>query len=360
MATGLADVALLRAIAVANWEGMQVLPPAPDPQYLFRAIGYETFDSPQRAQLADALFMQYFAFDADPVEELILATTNRDLLPLVQRIKAARDARVRVWTSGDLVRGTPYDGQVIQQPLDSLIGIRQTKNVALYIDFENIAISLSESGYVVNLDRLLSSFRHQGEAHGQIIDAYAYAPWRRGSLPPLLDEYGREITDDATTRFLEANINPVITLPGKNSADMKMAKDITSSSQHGDAADIYIIASGDRDFRETINTLRGRGKQVILWSVQGTISRHLQTDPTVSVEFIEDFALLQSHQAMMLAAKAQPADMPPPRRLHALAVVERHLSVRLPAAQAQDRDRLAQALDRASARSRRRHQQRSG
>ncbi|MCL4249651.1 MAG: NYN domain-containing protein [Anaerolineae bacterium] len=300
LAAGLVSPEKLRSVAVADWEARKSRRKsgsAPDPQIIFRTAGYDTFQAPERADLADALIMHYFSFDPEPVDELILATTNNDLVPLVRRIRTTRNARVRMWGSEDVLTGTEFADEVIFQPLESLLGIQQTKNVAAYIDFENIAISLNEAGFTVNLEELINGMVAQAKAHGQVIKMAAYAPWgQRGSLPPLVDHVGREIADEAPSRLMMANIYPMFNLPGKNSADMLIAKDIMTDSSHDDASDIYIIASGDRDFNETVKTLRQRGKQVILWSVRSSLSRQLESNPNITIEYVEDFTPLQMHR----------------------------------------------------------------
>ncbi len=255
--------------------------------------------------------MHYFSFDPEPVDELILATTNPDLVPLVRRVKTTRSARIRMWGSEDVLEGTEFAEDVIFQPLETLLGIQQTKNVAVYIDFENIAISLNEQGYVVNLDALIDSFSRQVKVHGQVVKMAAYAPWgQRGSLPPLVDLSGREVADEAPSRLMMANVDPVFNLPGKNSADMRIAKDIITDAGHTDAADIYIVASGDRDFNEVINTLRTRNKTVILWAVHGSTSRQLENNSNIFIEYVEDFTNLQTHQSLSLASMATNDDGP--------------------------------------------------
>lgn len=305
LAAGLATADKLKAVAVADWSQYAdaKLRGQVDPRVVFKAAGYEVFDIPDRAHLADALIMHYFSFDPDPVDELILATTNPDLMPLIRRVKMTRSARIRMWGSEDVLKGTEFADQVIFQPLETLLGIKQTKNVAVYIDFENIAISLNEQGYTVNLDQLIESFLRQAKAHGQVVKIAAYAPWgQRGSLPPLVDHTGREVADEAPSRLAMANIDPVFNLPGKNSADMRIAKDVITDSSHRDAADVYIVASGDRDFNEVINALRRSNKTVILWAVRGATSRQLENNPNVTIEYVEDFTNLQTHQSFSYSA----------------------------------------------------------
>lgn len=299
LAAGLVSTDKLKAIAVANWDNQKRR--TTDPQAIFKACGYEVFNVPDRVNLADILIIHYFSYDPDPVNELILATTSADLLPLIRRIKTTRSARIRMWGAEDVLQGTEFADEIIFQPLETLLGL-QSKNVAVYVDFENIAISLNEQGFVVNLDHLISRMVSQAKAHGQVVKMCAYAPWgQRGTLPPLVDDVGREIADDAPARMMLANIDPVFNLPGKNSADIRIARDVITDTGHPESGDVIILATGDRDFNEVINAVVQRGKQVILWGVRGSTSRQLEKHPAVTIEYIEDFTNLQTHQSLSKA-----------------------------------------------------------
>ncbi|HRF98624.1 MAG TPA: NYN domain-containing protein, partial [Aggregatilineales bacterium] len=121
---------------------------------------------------------------------------------------------------------------------------------------------------------------------------------QRGTLPPLVDANGREITEDAASRLALANIDPVFNLPGKNSADVRIARDVLSDAGHHDAADVYILASGDRDFNDVLNTLVKQSSSVVVWGVRGSTSRMLENNSALTVEYIEDFTDLQTHQSL--------------------------------------------------------------
>jgi uncharacterized LabA/DUF88 family protein len=307
LAAGLPSPDRLKAIAVANWANHRPSGAGKlAAETVFKLMGYETFQLEDRASIADVLIIHYFSFDPEPIDELILATTSPDLLPLVSRIKRTRTARIRMWGSEDVLKGTPFADEIIFQPLETLLGIK-SNNVAVYIDFENIAISLAENGFMLNLEHLIERFVMQARAYGQIVKMAAYAPWgQRGTLPPLVDNNGREIGDEAPARMLMANIDPVYNLPGKNSADLRIARDILTDVTHQEAADIYILVSGDRDFNQVVNTIIQRGKSVVIWGVHGSISRQLTNHPSVTVEYIEDFTELRTHQS--LVAQDVPVD----------------------------------------------------
>src|SRR5690606_32561794 len=162
---------------------------------------------------------------------------------------------------------------------------------------------LSEQGYILDIDTLLEGMLRQAQSHGQVIHMAAYAPWgQRGSLAPLTDRTGREVSDEVPSRLARANIDPVFSLPGKNSADMRIAKEVLDDSAAADSADVFIIASGDRDFNEVFSAVRARNKQVIVWGVRGSTSRLVESNPALAVEYIEDFCNLERHADVLAAA----------------------------------------------------------
>lgn len=293
LAAGLSSADQLVTVAVADWSRRRTKTGrgTSNVQQIFVTNGYDTFNVPERAFVADALFVNYFTSNDEPIDELVLVTTQDDFASLIQRVQLSRYGRIRIW--GDSPPGLKED--FIFQPLETILGI-PTKTVQLYIDFENITIGLNEQGYIIDLDRLINSMIRQARAHGQVGRMSAYAPWgQRGSLPPLVDAQGREISDEAPSRLALANIDPVFNLPGKNSADMRIAKDVLADSSSPKSADVFIIASGDRDFNDIYGALRGRGKQVVVWGIHGSTSRILENNPAILLEYVDDFSQFQRH-----------------------------------------------------------------
>ncbi len=308
LAAGLVSAEKLRAIAVANWQVQtrELIGGMLEPQHVFRTAGYEVFNVPERGRVADELLENYFDYDAnhEPVNELIIVSTSRSLiLPLVRRVQMTYTARIRVWGDKNVLVDTSLADTVVFQPFETLLGI-QTKNVAVYIDFENISISLNQNGYIVDLDHLIERFINRARSYGHVVKLSAYAPWgQRGSLPPMVDKYGQEISDDTPARLMRANIEPVYHLPGKNSADIRIARDVLNdaTSNHIDG---FILASGDRDFNDVLNTLVGRNKMVVVWGVNGSTSKQLETNPSITLEYIDDFTNLQLHSSLVKSAPA--------------------------------------------------------
>lgn len=296
LASGLSSAERLNAIAISDWNkyhrptrtGVNV-------QQIFVAAGYDLFNITERKFMVDALLTQFFPVEVEAaIDELILSTSREDLLKIVNRMQLKPHTRVRVWSDvAFAMQG------VIYQPLESILGV-QTKSVALYIDFENITISLNEQGYIVDLDLLLIGVKKRAQHYGQLIHMAAYAPWgQRGSLPPMLDSQGREISDDVPSRMAVESIDPVFSLPGKNSADLRIAKDVLAESTMPGSAEVIIIASGDRDFNDIYNTLRARGKQVIVWGVRGSTSRVLENNNSIVLEYLDDFIKFRQHKELL-------------------------------------------------------------
>ena len=302
LAAGLGSPAELMAIAVADWNRYR-RPSATagvGVQQVFAGEGYDLFNVPDRTVVADALLMHYFSFEEQSIDELIVATSRLDISTLVHRVQTTDRARVRIWADEP-----PADLQnVIFQPLEAILGI-PSKTVALYIDFENISISLSEQGYLLDIDGLISGMIRQAQKQGQVVHMAAYAPWgQRGSLGPLTDHTGREVSDEVPSRLARSSIDPVFSLPGKNSADMRIAKEVLNDSAQTDSADVFIIASGDRDFNEVFSAVRTRNKRVIVWGVRGSTSRLVESNPALEVEYVEDFCKLQRHIDVIAASAA--------------------------------------------------------
>jgi uncharacterized protein (TIGR00288 family) len=136
------------------------------------------------------------------------------------------------------------------------------KNLALFMDFENIALGVREAKYEkfqINLvlERLLEK--------GKIVVKKAYADWERYS------EYKRP--------FHEAAIE-LIDIPhkyysGKNSADIRMVVDALDLQYSKSHIDVFVIASGDSDFSPLVSKLKENNKGVIGVGVKNSSSELL-------------------------------------------------------------------------------------
>lgn len=147
---------------------------------------------------------------------------------------------------------------------------KQRKDVALFVDFENVYISVRA---VYDQNPNFESIVEKAQEYGRVIIARAYADWYR---------YQR------VTNALYANgIEPVY-VPTyyygqerkrgsaiKNSVDIHMVIDAMRTVYTHDNIDTYIFVTGDRDFIPLVNAIRQKGKECIIVGVAEAASSHL-------------------------------------------------------------------------------------
>ncbi len=237
-----------------------------------------------------------------PPEVYVLVSQDPELAPLAHSlVEAGRD--VRVW---GLACSTPAELQqeALQfYSLEELLDLR-VRSRALFIDFENIAFCLHDLGYAVD-PALLARHLRERAAHGNSpVQAFAYADWHR--LPPMQDASGRSLSSEAQRFFELSDIDTryLISRAGKNTADMRIADDIRTVLQEPNPPDVFIIASGDRDFAPVIDTLLRQGREVIVWGVRGKTSRNLAE--MAHVEYLQEFVPLTQRVARPTEPGAAP------------------------------------------------------
>ncbi len=139
------------------------------------------------------------------------------------------------------------------------------QRLALFIDFENIALGVRDAKYKkfdINLvlQRLIEK--------GRIVYKKAYADWTRYS------EYKREFHEAA----IELIDIPQRGYTGKNSADIRMvvdAMDLATAKVH---MTTFVICSGDSDFSPLVSKLKENDKLVIGVGVKNSTSALLLTN----------------------------------------------------------------------------------
>jgi len=125
----------------------------------------------------------------------------------------------------------------------------QERNLALFIDFDNVALGARDARQRFDIQVLLQRVLEKGK----IIVKRAYADWRHHK------EY-MEPLHEAAIELIEI---PARKLTGKNSADIRLvvdAMDLCYSKEH---IDTFIIVSGDSDFSPLVSKLRENNKRVI-------------------------------------------------------------------------------------------------
>lgn len=134
-------------------------------------------------------------------------------------------------------------------------------NLALFIDFDNVAIGARDSGQRFEIKLLLQRILEKGK----IIVKKAYADWH------FYKEYMSPL-HEAAIELIEI---PMPKISGKNSADIKLvvdAMDLCYSKEH---IDTFVIVSGDSDFSPLVSKLRENNKRVIGVGVKNSSSRLL-------------------------------------------------------------------------------------
>jgi uncharacterized protein (TIGR00288 family) len=138
----------------------------------------------------------------------------------------------------------------------------QERKIAMFCDFENIALGVRDSeiskfDITLVLERLVEK--------GKIIVKKAYADWERYS------DYKRPFHEAA----IELIDIPQKYYSGKNSADIKMVVDAMDLSYSKEHLDTFVLLSGDSDFSPLVSKLKENNKYVIGIGVKNSSSNLL-------------------------------------------------------------------------------------
>lgn len=135
----------------------------------------------------------------------------------------------------------------------------EDSSLALFCDFENIALGVRDTDYVrfeiqPVLERLLLK--------GSIVAKKAYCDWDR------YKEF-KAAMHEAAFELIEI---PHVSMSGKNSADIRMVVDALDLCYTKDHIDTFVIISGDSDFSPLVSKLRENAKTVIGVGVKNSTS----------------------------------------------------------------------------------------
>ncbi len=161
-------------------------------------------------------------------------------------------------------------------------------DVALYIDWENIKYSLlNKEGRLPNA----MAIKEAAAKYGRVVAAKAYANWQEGQhLRDPNDLYSAGIEPIyVPTVILGFTDSPDGAPRRKNSIDVKLAVDCVDASLSNPNIATFVLVTGDGDFVHLINTLRLRGKKVVVigtswstsWQLTSSADYFLAYDVTV-------------------------------------------------------------------------------
>ncbi len=168
---------------------------------------------------------------------------------------------------------------------------QETRSMALYCDFENIALGVRDAKYdKFDINRVLERLL----VKGSIVVKKAYCDWER------YKEF-KTTMHGASFELIEI---PHLRQSGKNSADIRMVVDALDLCYTKSHVDTFVIISGDSDFSPLVSKLRENAKMVIGVGVKNSTSDLLMANCD---EFIFYDDLVREDEVKRNAAKKRSA-----------------------------------------------------
>src|SRR5215510_13061965 len=135
----------------------------------------------------------------------------------------------------------------------------ENNNMALFCDFENVAIGVRDAKYdKFDVRKVLEHLLLKGS----IVVKKAYCDWDRyKAFKPAMHEAAFELIEI-----------PHVRMSGKNSADIRMVVDALDLCYTKSHVDTFVIISGDSDFSPLVSKLRENDKAVIGVGVKNSSS----------------------------------------------------------------------------------------
>jgi uncharacterized LabA/DUF88 family protein len=175
----------------------------------------------------------------------------------------------------------------------------EVTNMALFCDFENIALGVQDAKYEKFdigkvLERLLLK--------GSIVVKKAYCDWERyKSFKAPMHEASFELIEI-----------PHVRQSGKNSADIRMVVDALDLCYTKSHVETFVIISGDSDFSPLVSKLRENDKVVIGVGVKNSTSDLLIANCDEFI-FYDDLVREKRRQARKATARAPAAPKAAPK-----------------------------------------------
>ncbi|MBN1269748.1 MAG: NYN domain-containing protein [Kiritimatiellae bacterium] len=137
--------------------------------------------------------------------------------------------------------------------------LAETKNIAVFCDFENVALGVQDAKYDrFNIHKVLERLLLKGN----IVVKKAYCDWSR------YKEFKAGM-HEASFEMIEI---PHVRMSGKNSADIRMVVDALDLCYTKGHVDTFAIISGDSDFSPLVSKLRENNKVVVGIGVKNSTS----------------------------------------------------------------------------------------
>jgi len=132
-------------------------------------------------------------------------------------------------------------------------------NLAVFCDYENVAIGVRDARYTrFDIDLVLERILDKGK----VVVKKAYADWDRFKSD-------KRPMHEAAFELIEI---PHVSYSGKNSADIRLVVDALDLCYTKKHVDVFVIISGDSDFSPLVSKLRENNKTVIGLGVKNSSS----------------------------------------------------------------------------------------
>jgi uncharacterized protein (TIGR00288 family) len=163
-------------------------------------------------------------------------------------------------------------GVRVRHSARTLTGVDQEERIALFLDYENLAIGAREhlGGSAFDLKPIADALAERG----RVVVRRAYADWS------YFDEDRRMLTRSHVELI---DIPQRMGASRKNSADIKMAVDAMELAFERDYISTFVFGTGDSDFTPLVHKLRELNKRVIGVGVERSTSALL---PPACDEFL--------------------------------------------------------------------------
>src|SRR4051794_5014550 len=136
---------------------------------------------------------------------------------------------------------------------------QETRNMAVFCDFENVALGVRDAKYAnFDIDKVLERLLLKGS----IVVKKAYCDWER------YRDFKKGM-HEASFELIEI---PHLRQSGKNSADIRMVVDALDLCYTKLHVDTFVVISGDSDFSPLVSKLRENAKTVIGVGVKNSTS----------------------------------------------------------------------------------------
>lgn len=156
--------------------------------------------------------------------------------------------------------------------------------IGIFVDYHNIQISLRKFFTLPYPD--ISLVKNYAEGLGKIVILNVYGDWN------LFNKHRKYLKAVGGIKLINEPHIKTSNGKKKETLDMRMAFDIGTCVERSPEIDMYILATGDSDFLPVLRQIKIRGKKVLIFAEQNSLSHHLKKSATSIItyqELVESF-----------------------------------------------------------------------